>query len=105
MLTDSDSVWGSGAALDHYNRRLEKALSAYDRTHEAKVNYVYDLPIGPGKHFLKHGLLSQVIGGWRIGSVQRYANGTPVAFTGPFPFPITANRPSTHTSHTLTTPT
>jgi hypothetical protein len=93
MFTDSDSVWGSGAALDHYNRRLEKALSAYDRTHEAKVNYVYDLPIGPGKHFLKHGIVSQVIGGWRIGSVQRYASGTPIAFTGAFAFPIIGNRP------------
>jgi len=93
MFTDSDSVWGSGAALDQYNRRLDKALSAYDRTHEAKINYVYEVPIGPGKHFLKRGILSQAIGGWRIGAVQRYASGTPIAFTGAFGFPIIGNRP------------
>ena len=93
MFTDSDSVWGSGAALDQYNRRLDKALSAYDRTHDAKINYVYDLPIGPGKRFLNRGIVSQVIGGWRIGAVQRYASGTPLVFTGAFGFPIVGNRP------------
>jgi hypothetical protein len=93
MFTDSDSVWGSGAAVNQYNRRLEKALSAHDRTHDLKVNYVYELPVGPGKHYLKRGVLSQVIGGWRIGAVQRYASGFPMAFTGAFAFPIIGNRP------------
>jgi hypothetical protein len=93
MFTDSDSMWGSGAAIDQYNRRLEKSLSAYDRTHEAKINYVYELPIGPRKRFLNRGILSQTIGGWRIGSIHRYASGAPIAFTGAFGFPIVGNRP------------
>ena len=54
---------------------------------------MYELPIGPGKQFLKHGILSQAIGGWRIGSVQRYASGTPLAFTGAFPYTVIGNRP------------
>ena len=95
MFTDADTMWAntSPAAFDQYNRGLEKALSAYDRTHEAKINYVYELPIGPDKHFLIHGLLSQVIGGWRIGATHRYASGVPLAFTGAFAFPIIGNRP------------
>ena len=94
MFTDSDSMWGSGAAIDMYNRRLDKALSAADRTHEAKINYVYNLPVGHGQKWLKRGFLSQAIGGWRIGAVERYASGTPIAFTGAFGFPIIGNRPS-----------
>jgi hypothetical protein len=93
MFTDSDSMWGSGAAIDHYNRRLEKALSAYDRTHEVKVNWVWDLPFGPRKRFLSHGILAKTVGGWRIGTIQRYASGVPLAFTGAFGFPIVGNRP------------
>jgi hypothetical protein len=54
---------------------------------------VYELPIGPGKHWLRHGILSQAIGGWRLGAVERYASGTPLAFTGAFGFPIIGNRP------------
>ncbi|MBI3209463.1 MAG: TonB-dependent receptor [Candidatus Solibacter usitatus] len=94
MFTDSDSMWGSGAALDHYNRRLEKALSANDRTHEAKFNYVYDLPIGPRKRFLNRGILSQVIGGWRVGATHRYSSGVPMSFSGAFGFPVIGNRPT-----------
>jgi hypothetical protein len=93
MFTDSDSVWGSGVAIDQYNRRLEKGLSNVDRTHEAKFNYVYDLPIGRGQRWLKKGLLSQTVGGWRIGAVHRYASGAPMAFTGAFGFPVGGNRP------------
>ena len=96
MFTDADTMWANGpAALDHYNRRLEKALSAYDRTHDAKINYVYELPIGPGKHLLSRGILSQVIGGWRVGVTQRYASGVPLAFSGAFGFPsgTIGNRP------------
>ena len=74
-LTDSDSAWGSGAALDQYNRSLDKALSFYDRTHEVKVNWVYDLPVGKGQPLLNHGILSRVVGGWRAGAVQHYASG------------------------------
>ncbi len=94
MFTDSDSMWGSGAALDQYNRRLDKALSASDRTHEAKVNWVYNFPIGKGQRWLNRGFLSQAIGGWRAGVVERYASGTPLAFTGAFGFPILGNRPT-----------
>ena len=93
MFTDADSMWGSGAAIDQYNRRLDKALSASDRTHELKVNYVYTLPIGHGQKWLKRGFLSQAVGGWRLGAVQRYASGTPIAFTGAYGFPIIGNRP------------
>ena len=97
MFTDSDSSWGnSGAAIDHFNRRLDKALSASDRTHEAKINTVYNLPIGPGHRWLKKGIVSQAIGGWRIGAVQRYSSGTPMIFSGQFGFPTgtIGNRPT-----------
>jgi hypothetical protein len=94
MFTDADTSWANGGVgLDQYNRRLDKALSSYDRTHDAKINYVYDLPIGPRKRFLNHGILSQTIGGWRVGAVQRYASGYPMAFTGQYGFPIIGNRP------------
>ncbi len=74
-------------AMDAYDRKLDKHVSLSDRTHDAKVNWVYELPIGPGKALLRRGLLSQVIGGWRIGTTQRYASGTPIALTGAFGFP------------------
>ena len=45
MLTDSDSYWGSGRAMDQYNRGLEKSIGQFDITHNFKIAAIYDLPI------------------------------------------------------------
>ena len=49
LLTDSDSYWGSGGAVDQYNRRLEKSIGQFDVTHNFKFGGVYDLPFGKGQ--------------------------------------------------------
>ncbi|MBA3442633.1 MAG: TonB-dependent receptor, partial [Pyrinomonadaceae bacterium] len=79
ILTDSDN-WGSGGALDHYNRRLEKSIGANDQTHLAKFNYVIELPFGEGRRFLQEGALSKIFGGFRLAGVHLYASGTPLGF-------------------------
>src|SRR6185436_19546138 len=33
ILTDADGYWPGGAAMDPYNRRLEKSIGQYDITH------------------------------------------------------------------------
>ena len=48
---------------------------------------MYELPVGPGKHFLRRGIASQILGGWRLGTTQRYASGVPMSFSGAFGFP------------------
>ena len=60
MFTGTDSVRGSVAAMDHFNRWLDKALVKSGRTDEAKISYVSGLPIGPGKRWLKRGFVSHV---------------------------------------------
>ncbi len=48
---------------------------------------------------MTRGLLSQVIGGWRLGAIQVYASGLPLAVTRNNPLPIFngADRPSVTT--------
>jgi len=88
MFTDAESAGNTNsAAMDAYNRRLDKHLSLADHTHDVKLNWVYELPIGPGKRLLKHGFLSQAIGGWRVGTTQHYMSGAPLSFSGAFGFP------------------
>ena len=38
-----------GAAMDHYNRRLEKSIGQFDVTHNFKLGAVYDLPPRPAR--------------------------------------------------------
>jgi hypothetical protein len=60
------------------NLRAEKAVSYQDVPHALVLSYLYELPVGPGKRYLNHGVASKVLGGWEVGGVQRYQSGAPV---------------------------
>ena len=69
LITDSDTYFANSAtaAEDQYNRRLEKSIGAVRPDPHPQVLHDYDLPFGRGQHWVNHGFLSQVIGGWRVG--------------------------------------
>lgn len=79
ILTDSDSYWVGGAAMDHFNRGLEKSIGQFDVTHNFKIGTVYDLPFGKGKKFLNQSnALNWVVGGWRVSGIAFYSSGLPL---------------------------
>lgn len=90
LLTDSDTYFANSAtaAMDHYNRRLEKSIGQYDQTHTFKFSTLYDLPFGKGQKWLTQGPLSWALGGWRIAAIQVYSSGFPVALARNNPLPI-----------------
>jgi hypothetical protein len=90
LLTDSDTYFANSAtaAMDHYNRRLEKSIGQYDQTHTLKFSTLYDLPFGKGQKWLSHGLLSNVLGGWRLSGIQVYSSGFPIALGRNNPLPL-----------------
>jgi len=81
---------GDGRAINQYNRDAEKGLSAFDQTHVVKLNYSYELPFGPGKPFLKDGVLSTIASGWRISGVHSYASGFPLMVFPGYNLPLEA---------------
>jgi hypothetical protein len=68
------------AAQDPFNPKSQKAPSFQDTPHMLVLSYIYELPAGPGKKYLNHGVASKILGGWQIGGVQRYQSGTPTVF-------------------------
>ncbi len=89
ILTDSDSYYANGgAAMDQYNRRLEKSIGQFDQTHALKMSTVYELPFGRGRRWLTNGIANQVFGGWRLSAIQTYVSGTPIALSRNNPLPI-----------------
>ncbi|MBI1789410.1 MAG: TonB-dependent receptor [Acidobacteria bacterium] len=89
-LTDTNSqllrqAYGSITARDSYNKGLDKTLASDDRTHVVSISFLYELPFGPGKRFLKEKGISQYIfGGWQVNGVLSYASGYPLAIGGNF---------------------
>ncbi|MGH9720459.1 MAG: TonB-dependent receptor domain-containing protein, partial [Bryobacteraceae bacterium] len=89
LLTDADSYDAGGNSQDQYNRRLEKSIGQYDLTHAVKMSTIFELPFGKGRKWLNTGgLVNAILGGWRLGGIQTYFSGNPIALTRNNPFPI-----------------
>jgi len=84
-LTDADTAFSTETgfnsnvfgAQNPYNLKGEKAVSYQDIPHTFVLSYLYELPVGPGKKYLTHGVASKVLGGWQVSGIQRYQTGSP----------------------------
>ncbi len=90
-LTDADSiqpfyatVLGQGGTQNPYDLKAEKSVSTQDVPTNFVASYLYELPVGKGKKFLggSNKLVDALVGGYRIGGIQRYLSGQPVSFFG-----------------------
>lgn len=90
-LTDADSiqpffatVLGQGGTQNPYNLKGEKAVSTQDVPTNFVISYLYELPVGKGKKFLGNSnkLVNALVGGYRVGGIQRYLSGQPISFFG-----------------------
>lgn len=73
---------GGGVSLQDPNRRfLERSLSQFDIPQILQFSYVYEFPVGRGKHFGANWnpWLSGILGGWRTNGIWRFASGQPIA--------------------------
>jgi len=88
FLNDDD---GSGSTLggqalgadssvysNYYNRRADYGPSANDVRHQFVFSSVYELPFGPHRTYLTHGITSKVLGSWTLGNVTRVYSGPPL---------------------------
>jgi hypothetical protein len=87
LIDDSSSDWsGNGAGLgsldtygqDFYHRSAERSVSKGDIPLRLVVSPIYELPFGPGKRWVNHGVTGQVLGGVRVSAVYTLAKGDPV---------------------------
>lgn len=88
LSNGSIAAGGGPAGEDFYNRRIEKAVSENDVPQTLSLSYVYELPFGPGKRFLRTGVVSKVLGGWTFSGIQRYSAGTPIVLSATNTLPI-----------------
>lgn len=84
-ITDSDSLLpnnGVGVAQDQNVNNLHesKSISAQDIPQTFVLSYLYQLPFGNGRRYLKGKFESYFVGGWEIGGIQRYQSGQPESF-------------------------
>lgn len=89
ILTPSDSglnfnSFSPNGTIQHVTQQDQsKMLATFDRTHQFKASYSYELPFGKNKRFLSgaSGVLNHLVGGWTISGIHIYTSGTPVRVT------------------------
>ena len=76
-FSDDSGSFATPATIRDFG--LSKGASPYDIKHVFKVNWLYELPFGPGKKWLtsSNGLVSRIAGGWQWNGIGRIQTGQP----------------------------
>lgn len=103
---EGDEVGYRGASRSIRNRRLDRRLLAYHRTHAVRLNGIWELPFGPGKLIGKNsgGILGRIIGGWQLGGIGTILSGQPVTVNAVNAFNLVTTDGATPTTPGAGTP-
>ncbi len=80
-ITNELSQGRGGSYSTLRNVGLDKSPSPFDIRHAVKLNWIYELPFGPGRHFLGqvHFVPARkALEGWELASVTRIQSGSPI---------------------------
>ena len=77
------SLYDQSAPTDNRNIRLDRGNDPFIRQQYMVANYVYDLPVGNGRHFLStlSGPLNVILGGWATSGIVTVGSGLPYSVT------------------------
>ncbi len=74
---------GRSSFIDPNNLSLSRSIGDDDRPHLLVMNYIYELPFGPHKRWVKSGVPSHVVGNWQVSGITTFGKGIPVVIAGP----------------------
>jgi hypothetical protein len=64
---------------DFNNRKIEKSITSYSYPQDLKLTWIWEIPVGRGKHFLNRGgIWDAIFGGWTLTAIQHYRSGDPL---------------------------
>jgi len=81
--TLGSSTLGADSAVysNLYNRGANYGPAANDIRNNFVFSTVYELPFGPGRAYLNHGIVAHAVGSWTLGNVTRLYSGPPFSVT------------------------
>lgn len=80
-----DDYSGPYGRQDHFNRRNEWSLTAYNRPHTWSLSCVYELPFGPNKALFSFpDWRRHVVEGWSVSLISTFSSGEPIALRPQF---------------------
>lgn len=75
---------GEGSAQNHYRMDVERSVSSRDTPHRFVASYLYELPFGKGRYFLRQlpRAVESVAGGWQFNGITTIQSGAALAISG-----------------------
>jgi hypothetical protein len=73
---DSNSGIATPADIERSWARTDQ-----DRLHTFVNSFLYQLPVGPERKWLREGALSQILGGWQVSGIFSAQSGSPIGIT------------------------
>jgi hypothetical protein len=67
--------------INSWNPNQLRGLSDFDMTHQLNANWIWNLPVGRGRHWLagSNHLVDTLLGGWQLTGILRLTSGLPYA--------------------------
>jgi len=73
--------------INPYDLNMSRSISAADVSKRFVANYIYELPIGHGKHVLSKGIIGWILGNWQTSGILSAQTGTPISISPACTFP------------------
>jgi hypothetical protein len=83
-ISNEQSQGRGGSYVTLRDVGYDKGPSPFDIRHGIKLNWVYELPFGPRRHFfgtVNNPVARKVLEGWQLASVTRIQSGSPIRLT------------------------
>ncbi len=74
---------GRTSFIDPNNLRLSRSIGDYDPPQYLSLSYIYELPFGQGKRWMRSGMGGRILGNWQMVGINTYGKGLPIVITGP----------------------
>jgi hypothetical protein len=73
----------NGGLTYYINSARNRARSDFDRRHMLNQSYIWELPFGKGRAFVKEGPAAYILGGWQVTGILSVMSGAPLNITAP----------------------
>jgi hypothetical protein len=80
--TFSKNIGDIGPVQNNYDRRIERAVTAFDVPHRLTVTTSWDMPVGKGRRYLGSSskAVDLLLGQWNLSSFSTFQSGFPLSF-------------------------
>ena len=82
--TNNWAITGDSGAQNYYNLAGERSVDGADIPHSLVANYLYEIPVGRGRHFAGkvNRKVDAVIGGFQVSGITSFKSGFPLEING-----------------------